>query len=98
MTKEKSLIEGLKANAGVNGYKWMIDDIRLIYAVTSRPMQQNAEATTEIRDAERNSGLISHTFEAGIETRKNLYQRLLHCSTSMSSRTEPGYCLPAVAK
>jgi hypothetical protein len=40
-------------------------------------MQQNAEATTEIRDAERNSGLISHTFEAGIEARKNLYKRPL---------------------
>lgn len=69
------------------------EDIRLSTQHTRRPMQQNAEATTEIRDAERNSGRVSHTFEAGIETRKNLYQRLLHCSTSMSSRTEPGYCL-----
>lgn len=48
----------------------MIDDIRLIYSDKDRPMQQNAEATTEIRDAERNSGLNSHTFEAGMKPAK----------------------------
>ena len=45
----------------------MIDDIRLIYSDERRPMQQNAEAATEISDAKRNSGLNSHTFETGIE-------------------------------
>lgn len=59
---------------------------------------EHGSNNTEIRDAERNSGLIAHTFEAGIETCENLYQRLLNGSSSLSSRTEPGYLSPAAAK